>query len=89
MVRQTGGLDQLVHIIASADIPADLLLAVTGAVWKLSLSPENVTSFQKLGIIPTLVNLLRDQPEKVFHFLGVSFEQNSTVVFMHNGSYHF
>jgi hypothetical protein len=77
VVRQTGGLGQLVNIISRADIPADLLLAVTGAVWKLSLSPENVAGFQKLGIIPILVNLLRDQPEKVILLMSTSFEQSS------------
>jgi len=43
----------------------EVLLAATGAIWKLSLSPANVAAFQKLGITSVLVRLLSEQPEKV------------------------
>jgi len=43
----------------------EVLLAATGAIWKLSLSPTNVAAFQKLNIIPVLIRLLSEQPEKV------------------------
>jgi armadillo repeat-containing protein 4 len=68
-MRECGGLAPLVEILYSSEMPDDLLLALTGAVWKLSLSPANVESLQKLGIIPILVNLLHDRPEKVYVYL--------------------
>ena len=43
----------------------ELLVAVTGAVWKCSKSLENVTSFKELKAIDSLVALLNDQPEEV------------------------
>ena len=43
----------------------ELLVAVTGAVWKCSKSLENVTSFKELKAIDGLVALLNDQPEEV------------------------
>ena len=69
MARTDGGLSRLVELISDSNLGSDLLLALTGAVWKLSLSPLNVGAFQKLGIIPILVNLLRDHPEKVQNLL--------------------
>lgn len=43
----------------------ELLVAVTGAVWKCSKSLENVTSFKELKAIDSLVALLNGQPEEV------------------------
>lgn len=65
LIRQYGGLVPLVNIINTPDVHSDVLLAAIGAVWKLSLSEANVAAFQKLGIIPVLVRLLSNQPEKV------------------------
>jgi len=65
MIRQYGGLVPLVHIVSNPQCNPEVLLAATGAIWKLSLSAANVAAFQKLGIIPVLVRLLSDQPEKV------------------------
>jgi len=65
LIRQYGGLIPLVNIVNNPEVNPDVLLASTGAIWKLSLSPTNVAALQKLGIIPVLVRLLSDQPEKV------------------------
>jgi len=45
----------------------ELLVAVTGAVWKCSKTMENVTSFKELKAIDSLVALLNNQPEEVIH----------------------
>jgi len=65
LIRQYGGLVPLVNIVNNPEVNPEVLLAATGAIWKLSKSPANVAAFQKLGIIPVLVRLLSDQPEKV------------------------
>ena len=65
LIRQYGGLIPLVNIVNNPDVNPEVLLAATGAIWKLSLSSANVAAFQKLGIIPVFVRLLSGQPEKV------------------------
>ena len=64
MVRQFGGLDPLVALLANSD-NKDLLAAATGAIWKCAISEENVLRFQELRAIDQLVTLLNDQPEEV------------------------
>ena len=41
----------------------ELMAAVTGALWKLSMSEENVKCFQELELVPVLINLLKDNSE--------------------------
>lgn len=65
LIRQFGGLVPLVNVVNNPEVNPEVLLAATGAIWKLSLSSDNVAAFQKLGIIPVLVRLLSEQPEKV------------------------
>ena len=64
LVRQFGGLDPLVSLLQAVE-NKDLLAAATGAIWKCSISPENVARFQELKAIEQLVALLNDQPEEV------------------------
>lgn len=64
LVRQFGGLDPLVSLLQSTD-NKELLAAATGAIWKCSISPENVARFQELKAIEMLVGLLNNQPEEV------------------------
>ncbi|KAL3855757.1 hypothetical protein ACJMK2_014960 [Sinanodonta woodiana] len=64
LVRQYGGLDPLVALLAS-NSNKELLAAATGAIWKCSISAENVKRFQELKAIDLLVALLNDQPEEV------------------------
>ena len=64
MVRQYGGLDPLVALLANSE-NKDLLAAATGAIWKCAISEENVLRFQELKAIEQLVTLLNDQPEEV------------------------
>ncbi|XP_063306867.1 outer dynein arm-docking complex subunit 2 [Pelobates fuscus] len=64
LVRQYGGLQPLAMLLGQFD-NKELLAAVTGAVWKCSISRNNVTKFQEFKVIETLVNLLTDQPEEV------------------------
>jgi len=65
LIRRYGGLMPLVNILNNPEVNPEVLLAATGAIWKLSLSPTNAEAFQKLGIIPVLIRMLNDQPDKV------------------------
>jgi len=64
LVRHYGGLQPLVSLLTITD-NKDLLVAVTGAIWKCAISNENVMIFQELKAIDLLVGLLNDQPEEV------------------------
>lgn len=44
LVRQYGGLDPLVSLLQAVD-NKDLLAAATGAIWKCSICPENVSRY--------------------------------------------
>ena len=68
LVRQYGGLDPLVTLLSNRD-NKELLAAATGAVWKCSISEENVIRFKELKAIEQLVGLLHDQPEEVSIYL--------------------
>ena len=71
LVRQYGGLDPLVALLSRKQNTA-LLEAVTGAIWKCAISPENVSRLQQLKCVELLVALLDDQPEEVcFRFCVV------------------
>lgn len=63
-IRQSGGITTLVSILSSKP-KFDIILPVTGAIWKLCRSRENVEQFQKLNIIDLLIPLMHTQPEKV------------------------
>lgn len=65
LVRQYGGLDPLVGLLSSGTDDKQLLAAATGAIWKCSISHENVQRFQELKAIELLVGLLNNQPEEV------------------------
>uniref|UniRef100_A0A8C8I3M0 Armadillo repeat-containing protein 4 n=1 Tax=Oncorhynchus tshawytscha TaxID=74940 RepID=A0A8C8I3M0_ONCTS len=60
LVRQCEGLQPLVTLLSQAD-NKQLLAATTGAIWKCSISMENVD----YKALETLVGLLTDQPEEV------------------------
>uniref|UniRef100_A0A8C7JVV6 Outer dynein arm docking complex subunit 2 n=1 Tax=Oncorhynchus kisutch TaxID=8019 RepID=A0A8C7JVV6_ONCKI len=64
LVRQCEGLQPLVTLLSQAD-NKQLLAATTGAIWKCSISMENVAKFQDYKALETLVGLLTDQPEEV------------------------
>uniref|UniRef100_A0A3Q3VZX0 Uncharacterized protein n=1 Tax=Mola mola TaxID=94237 RepID=A0A3Q3VZX0_MOLML len=64
LVREYNGLQPLVSLLSKAD-NKQLLAAATGAIWKCSISAENVAKFQKYRVLETLVGLLTDQPEEV------------------------
>lgn len=64
LVRQYGGLEPLATLLGNTD-KKDLLVAVTGAIWKCAISEENVLIFQELKAIEQLVVLLNNQPEEV------------------------
>lgn len=71
LVRKYQGLKPLIDFIESytddkSGSSRDTLLAVTGAIWKLALSPLNVAEFGQLGATPLLINFLRTgMPENV------------------------
>ncbi|XP_070263448.1 outer dynein arm-docking complex subunit 2 isoform X1 [Myotis yumanensis] len=64
LVRMHGGLKPLASLLNKTD-NKERLAAVTGAIWKCSISKENVTKFREYKAIETLVGLLTDQPEEV------------------------
>ncbi|KAI4496970.1 hypothetical protein M0802_007918 [Mischocyttarus mexicanus] len=66
MVREAGGLDPLCKLIQSQDVCANkrLLAAVTGAIWKCAVSPENVTRFNQNNLIAFLVPLLQENEDE-------------------------
>ncbi|XP_039517375.1 armadillo repeat-containing protein 4 isoform X2 [Pimephales promelas] len=64
LVRQYGGLKPLVMLLNQAE-NKQLLAATTGAIWKCSISMENVAKFQEYKALEILVHLLKDQPEEV------------------------
>ncbi|XP_014775179.2 outer dynein arm-docking complex subunit 2 [Octopus bimaculoides] len=64
LVREYGGLPPLVAILSSGN-NKELLAAATGAIWKCSISRENLVQFRDLKAIEQLVALLSNQPEKV------------------------
>lgn len=53
MVRVSGGLDPLVVMAKDQRIRENkpLLAAVTGAIWKTAISPENVDRFDQLRTV--------------------------------------
>ena len=67
LVRQHGGLDPLVKLAKDVSIWDDkpLLAAVTGAIWKCAISPENVRRLDELHTVSTLVSLLSDENDEV------------------------
>ncbi|XP_029955418.1 armadillo repeat-containing protein 4 [Salarias fasciatus] len=64
VVRQHNGLQPLVALLKENN-NKELLAAAAGAVWKCSISTENVVKFQEFMSVETLVGLLSDQPEAV------------------------
>ncbi|KAG2458461.1 ARMC4 protein, partial [Polypterus senegalus] len=64
LVRQFDGLKPLVTLLSMSE-NKQLLAAATGAIWKCSISLENVAKFQEYKAIDLLVGLLTDQPEEV------------------------
>ncbi|KAM6216192.1 outer dynein arm-docking complex subunit 2 [Rhynchocyon petersi] len=64
LVRLHGGLKPLASLLSKTD-NKQRLAAVTGAIWKCSISKENVTKFREYKAIETLVGLLTNQPEEV------------------------
>lgn len=57
MVRQSGGLDPLVNMARDPKTKEDkpLLAAVTGAIWKTAISPENVERFDQLKTVEVVL----------------------------------
>ncbi|KAJ8375947.1 hypothetical protein SKAU_G00065270 [Synaphobranchus kaupii] len=64
LVRLFGGLKPLVNLLKETE-NKQLLAATTGAIWKCSISMENVVKFQEYKALETLVALLTHQPEEV------------------------
>ncbi|XP_040831657.1 outer dynein arm-docking complex subunit 2-like [Ochotona curzoniae] len=64
LVRLHGGLRPLASLLSNTD-NKERLAAVTGAIWKCSISKENVTKFREYKTIEALVGLLTNQPEEV------------------------
>lgn len=56
MVRQSGGLDPLVAMARDPKTKENkpLLAAVTGAIWKTAITPENVQRFDQLKTVEVI-----------------------------------
>ncbi|KAJ8873942.1 hypothetical protein PR048_024780 [Dryococelus australis] len=67
LVRQSGGLDPLVGLAKQHAVLEDkpLLAAVTGAIWKCAICPDNVRRLDHLRTVNILVRLLSDENEEV------------------------
>uniref|UniRef100_A0A3Q3MEL8 Outer dynein arm docking complex subunit 2 n=1 Tax=Mastacembelus armatus TaxID=205130 RepID=A0A3Q3MEL8_9TELE len=63
LVRKYKGLQPLVSLLGKSD-NKQLLAAATGAIWKCSISMDNVAKYEYKAL-DTLVGLLTDQPEEV------------------------
>lgn len=64
MVREYGGLEPLAALLSVRD-PKELLMAVTGAVWKCSGSLANVKEFKKMKVVEHLIDLLGNNSGEV------------------------
>ncbi|KAJ8682386.1 hypothetical protein QAD02_018178 [Eretmocerus hayati] len=66
MVREAGGLDPLCKLVQNAQVYKNkrLLAAVTGAIWKCAVSPENVRRFKENELVAALVPLLGENEDE-------------------------
>lgn len=66
MVREAGGLDPLCKLVQDENVRANkhLLVAVTGAIWKCAVCPENVKRFNQNNLVASLVPLLQENEEE-------------------------
>ncbi|KAF7415190.1 hypothetical protein HZH68_003679 [Vespula germanica] len=66
MVREAGGLDPLCKLIRDENVHANkhLLVAVTGAIWKCAVCPENVKRFNQNNLVASLIPLLQENEEE-------------------------
>ncbi|KAF5307658.1 hypothetical protein FQR65_LT06713 [Abscondita terminalis] len=64
-VREAGGLDPLVNLAKDEETRNDkpLLAAITGAIWKSAISPENVKRLDQLKTVATLVSIISNVEE--------------------------
>ncbi|XP_066146687.1 armadillo repeat-containing protein gudu [Euwallacea fornicatus] len=88
MVRQSGGLDPLVNMAMDPKTKEDkpLLAAVTGAIWKTAISPENVERFDQLKTVEVLVKLLENTEESEEVLSNVVGALGECLKFEHNRS---
>lgn len=61
LVRHAGGLDPLVNLAKNPKTREDkpLLAAITGAIWKAAITPENVERFDQLKTVDVSCFILR------------------------------
>ncbi|KAL2717698.1 armadillo repeat-containing protein gudu isoform X1 [Vespula squamosa] len=66
MVREAGGLDPLCKLIQDQNVRANkhLLVAVTGAIWKCAICPENVKRFNQNNLVASLIPLLQENEDE-------------------------
>ncbi|XP_059485785.1 armadillo repeat-containing protein gudu [Neocloeon triangulifer] len=76
-VRQNGGLDPLVEMLKSETAMKDannkaIVAALSGALWKCAISPENVRRLEELHTIDLLVSCLKceDNEEVLTNLVG-------------------
>ncbi|KAL1490979.1 hypothetical protein ABEB36_011646 [Hypothenemus hampei] len=86
MVRQSGGLDPLVSMVKDPKTKENkpLLAAVTGAIWKTAISPENVERFDQLKTVEVLVKLLENVEEDEVVLSNVVGALGECLKFEHN-----
>ncbi|CAH1101406.1 unnamed protein product [Psylliodes chrysocephalus] len=86
MVRQSGGLDPLVKMIRDTKSREDkpLMTAVTGAIWMLAKTKENVQRFDVLKTVECLVRMLENIDEDEDVLSNVVGALSEFVKFEHN-----
>lgn len=63
-ILRSGGIEPLVALLNLQTKP-ETLLPVTGAIWRLSSSAENLNRFQEMNVVALLAPLLTGQLEQV------------------------
>ncbi|XP_014206487.1 armadillo repeat-containing protein gudu, partial [Copidosoma floridanum] len=66
MVREAGGLDPLCKLVQNNEVYRNkkLMAAITGAIWKCAMSPENVGRFNQNNLVAVLVSLLDENEDQ-------------------------
>ncbi|XP_011498142.1 PREDICTED: armadillo repeat-containing protein 4 [Ceratosolen solmsi marchali] len=94
MVRESGGLDPLCKLVKNKEVHENknLLAAVTGALWKLAMSPENVVRFNQNNLVSALEPLLGENEDEdvLTNVVGALAEcckdpENRTILTSNNG----
>lgn len=63
-IFRNGAIEPLVALLNVQTKP-EILLPVTGAIWRLASSTDNLNRFQEMNVVALLIPFLTGQPEQV------------------------